>query len=216
MRYIQDIFYKGKRVDKMIGYKWDVLEDYTVAVRDGDKVESGLSIKRIEPPACIGVSLSAPYLGGALSMHGLPTEYTCRLLVCNTPKTVQIHRHVGVVCDQRELDFSHSDVMVLDGSRKAVIGDKSLITGTLRDVVRASGPMNSAFTKQSWVSGDIEAYNLYDFFVMMCKATGLNLTAYETIHLYNSRTADVVTLELSHDHEAERFYTKMLLDVSRK
>lgn len=218
MRYIVDIApERGEKILSVVDKEWDNVEKCSAVMYDSlSGMRQSYVLGCVQPGDCLGVSLNVPYIGNPLAVHGMPITYSCHAMVCNSAKTIAIHRFIGVEFDEREMDFASSDIMVLDGSRRAVIGNKAIILGTLRDIVSISGKDGSVVTKQTDVNGEVKAYNLYDFLIMLCRTTGVNMLAYETVQLFNSRTQDVVTMTLSHDLEAERFFTKMLLDVGRR
>lgn len=66
------------------------------------------------------------------------------------------------------------------------------------------------------IRGSLSYVTLYDIFRFLYRESGLNIMRYNAIQLYSSYYSNLAyVIQLKHDNAAERFFTKMLMDVMR-
>lgn len=150
--------------------------------------------------------------------------YTGTGVVVNNEKTIQLHQYVqsvGMFSGSSVLDLANSDICVLQTGGRAdtsgVVGHSNLAINTGRDLIHIGGIKGSVVVRQYGFTDGAAAFNLYNLFGELCRECGFNIMAYSTIRLY-SRVGKITVaiIRLRHDAEADRYFMKMYLDVTRR
>lgn len=181
----------------------------------GDGFSHQITVSDTESQAELGIDTSA---GFDCIGRGLNFADATGVVVCHTKKTATLQRYVNVAEIRRgvyPLDFKDADICVmekhdfrLNSQTHAII---SLLFG--HDVILWFGQGGSV-TSWSKLNGTEKVIlPLYDLLIILCRRTGINLMSYETIQLGSRSMLWQSTVRLLHTEEANRFYTKMYLDV---
>lgn len=203
MRYVsavQDVH--GNQID---GFEYPLSEELNSRITVSDTASPGKDyIDRSVGFDCIGRGINFADASGVVVRHTL--------------KTATLQRYVNVAETRRgvyPLDFKDSDIcnvekheLMLKSQSHSII---SLLFG--QDVIPVFGVGGSA-TSWSKLNGlQKTLLPLYDLLIILCRRTGLNLMSYETIQLGSRSMLWQSTIRLLHTEEANRFYTKMYMDV---
>ena len=141
-------------------------------------------------------------------------------LVTHDIKTSSLYRYIyksesqgGIV----GLGFDASDMIEMGENGELdflwVEGKKNIIINTGHDIFNVRGKHGSVVTKFFATESRIECYNLYNFLAMMCQRFKVNLLRYHNIWFYSKNGNYTLTVGLKHTPEAERFFTKMYMDI---
>lgn len=150
---------------------------------------------------------------------GIITESNTGVVCKHTQKTASFHKYVNIA-DTRAgvcpFVYKEADVINFGGLGHSILPR----TGGILDIrmkhynVFTFGECGSVVVMESVGVPFKVICPLYDLFIYMCRETGINLMAYETIQFGSSRMIWQTNVRLIHNEESERFFTKMMLDVT--
>ena len=143
-------------------------------------------------------------------------------VVSYSPKTIQIHRYIKSIgtVPLSCAGWAMTDTCILHRpdrvQHRSVFGRFRLTIEMGEDKVTFLGPSNSVAMRRR--GNRIDVYNIYDFLGDMCRDCELNLMSYNTIRFYTRDGEDscMTVLELEHSKEADRYFSKMYLDVMKR
>ena len=180
-------------------------DDYRIYVNK-DGVENISDARTILNSRCFGFWNGADFYG----------------VVSNTQKTIQLHRYVIKASTERgtgRIDFSDCDISILQAggtvNNCGVVGKDSLAINTGLSQVSLHGILGSCACRRYRNDTRPELYNLYDILGLLCRRSQLNLMRYNRIFMYSRGWNSTTILELLHSVEANRYFTKMYMDVMR-
>lgn len=215
MKYISEVIGYPDGVVPGLFYRTPSAGAYIrLGVYDTDTGETdsycGDSVEALVKAGCFGCTGKDIFSGGAV--------------VSNSAKTIQIHQYIksAVTRIGSSRNWALSDICILNkGGRpthRRVDGRGRLTVEMGSDSVTMRGVGSSIGIRQNGIGTRIDVYNMYDLLGSLCRDCELNLLTYDTIRLYTRSGEDssMTTIELLHDAEANRFFTKMWLDVNRK
>lgn len=101
----------------------------------------------------------------------------------------------------------------LDASKEP--GEKTLCVATDDIDVRIFGMLGSCVIRQAHKGRNGTVMSMYDLLGDMCRLFKMNIMQYKCVAVYGA-TGPVTLVWLKHTHEAERFFTKMYIDVTRR
>ena len=150
--------------------------------------------------------------------------YAWEALVSNDAKTVQIHKYIESVVVEKggNNQWAMTDTCILNvgGRPNHILADGRIrLTVELGAAkVRVLGVDNSVWIRENGTGTFLTIYNMYNLLASLCRDCELNLMKYSTIRLYtrDGLETSMTTINLKHNLEADRFFTKMWLDVSKK
>lgn len=174
-----------------------------------------ITVSDVESQSVLGLDTSA---GFDCIGRGLNFADATGVVVCHTIKTATLQKYVNVAEIRRgvyPLDFRDADVCIMDKREYNLTSKTHSIISLLfgNDVVLWFGVGGSVvrWSKMNGVEKTI--LPLYDLLIILCRQTGINLMSYETIQLGSRSMLWQSTVRLLHTEDADRFYTKMYLDV---
>ena len=150
-----------------------------------------------------------------------PTGYSREhVILRHDVKSVALYQHIALVRGNLDLlscvDYTSADMLDIgaDGVvKKKLLGYKDLIIRLLQ--VPAVRGLHGSVASLSYVfAGKVDYYTLYDFIALFCEKSGVNLMKYDSVYI-SCRGDDAVQIRFKHTVEANRFFTKMWLDIVR-
>ena len=208
MKYVASIDAKPEgKVRNLLYRAWRPIEALAVTVHDTctgeDEVLDCMSVLKLGP---VGFGENVTYDGCAG--------------VCHDIKTINLFRHVTKVESKPGVvgvDFDSSDLIEVGENGEFDFiwakNKRNIVIDTGHDIYNIRGKFGSVVTKFWADEYRIECYSLYDFLVLLCRRFNKNLLKYETIQLYSKNGNYTLTVRLKHTAEAERYFTKMWMDV---
>lgn len=208
MRYVSSIVDIGGLSLDSFEYELTVGYSHNVTVSDTNRL--------IKP--VIGVNaVNAPCLGA-----GINFESNTGIMVTHTKKTALFHKYVNLAETRigvTPFEYKESNVCKLHGGVVEFTPSEESSSGILEvwlenHSISCYGPSGSVVLWQSSGVVNRAICTLYDMFVYICREIGINLLQYETIQFCSRKRLWQTIIRLVHTKEAERFFTKMCVDVA--
>lgn len=137
--------------------------------------------------------------------------------VTHTKKTFKLYDHIDaafMIMNEKPQEFEHCDSFtVTSGVRhfQKRYDTIDIDLGSSRIALFGGGTVVSLIT--DLFHSRERLFSLYDFLVLMCRQTHLNLMQYNIVQFKSSAINRYVQVWFKHDTDSERFFTKMWLDV---
>lgn len=205
MRYIESIEDPGV---SWLAYKKGTLLDE----HDGSALYNWLRRRSV-------LSDSSRFLGKGDDVAGVGfNPVTCSYgAVIHTKKTFKLYDYIDaafMIMNEKPQVFENCDAFTIcDG--KASFQKRYDILDIDLDYLRTGlfGDGTIVGVKDNLFHGREMLFSLYDFLVFICKQTHINLMQYSIVQFKNSTLSRYIQIWFKHSVEADRFFTKMLLDV---
>lgn len=211
MNYITEIFGGSGRVSSLRYPFWDKGTDIVAIVYDN--TGKNYIVKS-------STDLSLSLLGSgvdAMLMSGYLVEYNAKTakFLDYVEKAETIYGEYSE--DMRDPVLSNWDTVTLDNNyvsgHAEVSGRRRIIINTSIEAIELCG---SVVSRSGSLGVNPKLMTLYDLFGELCRESGLNLLQYHRIILSSVVRSRLTEIRLKHDDEAERFFTKMYMDVIKK
>ena len=142
--------------------------------------------------------------------------------VCHTPKTAMLHRYVdsyeclsGEPCQSFDDEDACLMYESLIGGLSVCRPDcKSIAIELPEESIQLFGAAGSVVMRTSGVTYSL--CTLYDLLVSMCRNGSIDILRYKRIRFFSTRLKTTSIIRLSGTVEAERFFNKMRLDITRR
>jgi len=198
-QYVSDIRVDGKHVDHAI---WPCVSNVVVITKNMD---TGVTEEVINFPIDDCYGFSPRWRDG-----------DC-LIVCHTAQTAQLYKYIKSVKTYsedipEEIQYPVVDFCILgDCANFNVPQDAATRTLTLRSLVKdiyIYEPCGSTVRIDDY---SVQYLSLYDFLILMCRLTGLNIMSYGTVRISCEGTLSDIEIMFHHGVEADRFFSKMYI-----
>lgn len=193
---------------------WSISENYKarqIYIRETTNELAKLTIKDTTDTSFIEEDVrpsSVPYREAI----GYSCEFGCVAMALDY-KRAKLHEYIKTaesITRCSVLAWDGVDKFTFGSERGIFNGSQELLVDTWKEAVKIDG------TLAVWNNGTREIYPIYDILGMLCCRLGVNVMNYSYIKLYSSEGRYKTVIELDKSDDAQRFYMKMYMDVSRK
>ena len=138
-------------------------------------------------------------------------------VVCHNKKTALVYKHIESVRTEFGAQVLHAGFMTRKGFVRGCASDDGLAftLSTGDSVYEILGCTGSACIVPGSVNNRSKVCTLYDLLGTLCKESGFNLLRYRTLHILNDYRRVTTTIKFKNCVEADRYRTKMYLDVMK-
>ena len=211
MRYVCDIqkTHRDGRVEHLKSSLGYLNYELTILVRDTETGE----VEFLDPCECLDDE--------CFGFASVALADTCAA-ACHDDKTALLYKYVvsAETVPERSQTLDNADSCTLKENCLIVnqgIGSTVLDIRLVNDSILIEGNSGSVVSRQYGWNGESKVTSLYDFLGYLCRMLGINVMKYETIQLYKAgKVCHTSTIKLLHTQEADRYFTKMYLDVVRR
>lgn len=193
-------------------------------VRGSDYDQAFFNYLRSHALVCSeGKFVDMPVVGYEGLGVGVDPHFGAWVAVVHSNRTALFHKYVESAITKPKsapISFEVSDNVYYGEFYQDPVGDVEVIDIRMEDCRVSAFGEGGSCVYFSNSDGELlgqysEVYcTLYDLFIHLCRETGFNLMQYNYIQLGSSEQNWCVGIKLSQSLEAQRFYTKMMLDVS--
>lgn len=203
MRYISDLLTDVgpvPSIDYIVPPGWVPTHPLVSAVIHDDESDSDLTVKpgRLSTELCLGNATN----------EGVAVRYTQK-----TAKLFDYVYGVSSCACEPVVDLSAVDYCSSAYPGRVIGRHKELAIDTGEGAIQFAGLLGSVVHKKSRFEVTASHMTLYELLGRLCRSYGLNIMQYEAVHLYSEVECYKADIRFVHNEKADRFFTKMYLDV---